>query len=60
VNIDGEFKKALLELGTETIFGRVEGIYWREGERYYFIIDDNGCVSLMPSHTIEKVNNGSV
>jgi hypothetical protein len=37
-----------LPLGTETAYGRIETIGFIGGERYYWMIDKHGCVSMMP------------
>ena len=44
----------MVMLGTKTKFGTVSGITCKEGERYYFLIDEVGTVSLMPADVIEN------
>ncbi len=45
----------MLKLGTKTKFGKIAAVMNTEGERYYFIIDKKGIVSLMPAKVIEQM-----
>ncbi len=45
--------KPIVKIGTETEFGTVEGMRTQDGERFYFIKDAQGTVSLMPASVIE-------
>jgi hypothetical protein len=42
-----------LLLGTETDHGRVGGIVFTGGERYYLLLKPNGVVSLLPWFVVE-------
>ncbi len=42
-----------LPLGTMTKWGRIESVGW-VGERYYWMIDKHGCISMMPATDVEK------
>ena len=42
----------LVPIGTVTPHGTVQG-YRFDGERYYFLIDEDGTVSYMPAIAIE-------
>jgi hypothetical protein len=43
----------MLLIGTKTKYGKVSGITCKEGERYYFLIDKYGTVSLLPADLLE-------
>ena len=43
-----------LPLGTETPFGKVQAVGITGGERYYWLIAQDGSVSMMPAFIIEK------
>lgn len=45
-----------LRLGTKTVYGKIAAVGVREGERYYMIVDAQGCVTLMPAIIIEAKN----
>lgn len=47
-------EESLVVIGTKTVFGKVVGITNRGGERYYFLINKHGDVSLMPATLIEE------
>jgi len=40
-------------IGSKTPWGTVEAISFREGERYYMMINKHGVVSLMPADVVE-------
>ena len=42
-----------LPLGTETKYGRIEMIGTTGGERYYWMIDKKGTVSMIPASVVE-------
>jgi hypothetical protein len=39
----------LIPLGTETVWGRVSMVAMTGGERYYWMVDKDGAVSMMPA-----------
>lgn len=43
-----------LKMGTSTKYGIVKAISFREGERYYMLINQSGTVSLMPADAVES------
>lgn len=43
----------LLPPGTQTRWGEIVCVQW-VGERYYFIVDALGCVSMMPADMVER------
>lgn len=45
-------KVSLMTLGTETEWGMIVAVTFT-GERYYFIVDAQGTVTMMPASTIE-------
>jgi len=44
----------MIMLGTKTKYGTVSGITCKGGERYYFLIDRFGTVSLLPADMLES------
>lgn len=48
-------KSDILPIGTETNFGKIESVGCISGERYYWIIDEHGTVSMMPEIAVFKV-----
>ncbi len=42
------------KLNTKTKFGKIKAIANLSGERYYFMIDKYGTVSMMPACVIEN------
>ena len=44
---------AMLRLGTVTEWGRIDMIGSLEGERYYWMTDSRGVVSMMPADVVE-------
>jgi hypothetical protein len=44
----------MLKLGTKTKYGEVVCITFKEGERYYMIVDDQLEVSLLPADIVEN------
>ena len=44
---------SLLPIGTKTQWGTVQSVLY-DGERYYFLIDERGCISMMPASTVEE------
>jgi hypothetical protein len=53
-NKSGDKKTKMISLGTRTKFGKVSAIGFISGERYYFLINKFGVVSMMPAAVIEK------
>lgn len=45
---------SLLPIGAETRFGKIGMVGFTGGERYYWMIDKRGCVSMMPACVVEK------
>ena len=43
----------ILSLDSQTKWGRIAAIAWISGERYYFMIDKNGSVAMMPALVVE-------
>ena len=43
----------MIRLGTKTQFGIIAMIGCIEGERYYWMIDRHGVVSMMPACVVE-------
>lgn len=46
-------RRFFLPLGTRTRWGSVDGIGIVGGERYYWILDKHGIVSMMPACAVE-------
>jgi len=44
----------ILRIGDKTNWGHVGGIALLCGERYYFIVDKHGVVSMMPAVVVEQ------
>jgi len=44
-----------LPCGTQTRWGTVSAVGTISGERYYWLIDRNSVMSLMPSDVVEKL-----
>ena len=44
----------LLPLGTKTEYGKIEMIGFVGGERYYWMVDRFGCVSMIPAFMLEN------
>lgn len=42
-----------LPLGTKTAWGIVEAVGCISGERYYWLIDQHGSISMMPAFVVE-------
>lgn len=42
-----------LPLGTETEWGTIEMIGLTGGERYYWMVDKDGCVAMIPAFMVE-------
>lgn len=38
-------------------YGKIGAILFLSGERYYHLIDDDGCVSMMPAEMIEAMHD---
>lgn len=55
-NVNQIVKKmgALLPLGTMTKWGRVGAVGLTRGERYYWLVSENGTVSMMPADVVEE------
>ena len=45
---------ALLSLGDQTVYGTVEAMGTRDGERFYMMVDKHGVVTLMPADMMEE------
>lgn len=45
----------IYNIGTKTKFGIIQGIQFREDERYYFIVDKKHTVSYMPQCSIKSI-----
>lgn len=43
----------VLMIGTETPWGEIVGVSIRDGERFYFLLDADKTVSLMPADVVE-------
>ena len=43
-----------LTLGTKTQWGEIGAVGLTGGERYYWMTDKHGCVSMMPATVVEK------
>lgn len=41
------------KIGTKTQWGKIQAISWRDGERFYMILNKQGVVSLMPADVVE-------
>ena len=50
-------KKDFIPLGSETNYGTVHAVGYVGGERYYWLIDKKGTVSMMPSCVVEICGN---
>ena len=50
----------MLRLGTMTRWGKVQAVGFRDGERWYMMIDKHGVVSLMPGPVVESLEAGEV
>jgi len=44
----------IVPLGTKLKSGTVSGVHFSNGERYYFICGELGCVDLMPSDVVDR------
>lgn len=44
----------LLPPGTETVYGVVQAIHSKGGERSYLCIDEDGAVTLMPADLMRE------
>ena len=49
----------ILDIGTDTPFGKLFAIGWTGGERYYWLIDGEGTVSMMPSYVVHDAIDDS-
>lgn len=45
------YQDGLLPINTETKFGRVKAIGFISGERYYWMLDEDGSVSMIDDET---------
>ena len=45
-----------LALGTKTEWGTIDMIGTTGGERYYWMTDKHGCVSMIPAFIVERHN----
>ena len=48
----------LISIGTKTAWGEVKMEGNLQGERYYWIIDDNNVASMVPASTVEEKYSG--
>lgn len=46
-----------LPLGTKTVWGKISMIGITGGERYYWMVDKDRTVSMMPASIVEKTND---
>lgn len=44
----------LLKINSKTKWGKIKAIGFISGERYYWMIDKYGCISMMPACVVEK------
>jgi hypothetical protein len=44
----------LIPLGTKTQWGNIAMVGFTGGERYYWMKDKHGCVSMMPAFIVEQ------
>lgn len=56
-HLDSDVTNPPLPLGTETEYGTIEMIGCLNGERYYWMVDQDGMVSMMPDFIIERDGN---
>lgn len=47
-------EKSLIPIGSKTRFGTVQSVSLINGERYYYMINDKGTVSMMPAMIVEN------
>jgi hypothetical protein len=45
----------MYNLDTQTVFGKISMIRLIDGERYYFCVDEDGDVSMIPESTLEEM-----
>lgn len=43
-----------IEMHRMTAYGEIVGISLKDGERYYFCLASDGCVSLMPADVVDN------
>ena len=43
----------MVPIDTPTQWGKVAAIRFADGERYYFLVDKHGMVSMMPACVVE-------
>jgi len=43
----------ILKIGKETQWGKISAVGTVGNERYYWMIDDNGVVSMLPAYVVE-------
>lgn len=46
-----------LPLGTKTEWGEIVMIGWTGGERYYWMVDEDKIVSMIPAFMVEQPRN---
>ena len=46
--------KKIIPIGTKTKWGKIAAIRTIEGERYYFMVDKDGGVAMMPANVVEE------
>ena len=44
----------MLKLGSKTKYGKVVGVTFTGGERYYFLMGKGGTISLLPADVLEE------
>ena len=49
----------ILPLGTATAWGKTTAIGFIENERYYWMIDEDGSISMMPAMVVEELSHVS-
>jgi len=47
-----------LKIGTKTPWGPIHAVVWKDGERAYFLMNQDKTVSLMPADVVEPVVQG--
>lgn len=50
----------IIPLGTQTKYGIIDAVGALSGERYYWMVDEYKCVSMMPASIVEPEFKGGV
>lgn len=48
----------IIPLGTETPYGTIVAVHTAQGERSYFMQDEDGVVTLIPADLLENDHEG--